>query len=87
MVKASGLEIEKWEDVCVRCGRCCYEKYEYRGKIYYTDKPCEHLDTKTNLCRVYNRRSEIHPDCACLTPELVQEIDAIIVGSGKSGLT
>ncbi len=60
-----------WEEICDRCGRCCYEKYEYRGKVFYTDTPCKYLDVKTKLCRIYNNRKKIHPECAQLTPELV----------------
>jgi len=69
MVKDS---LTAWDDICERCGRCCYEKYEYRVKIFYTDTPCQYLDTKTNLCKIYYQRAEIHPDCARLTPELVK---------------
>ncbi len=61
----------EWEEICERCGRCCYEKYDYRGKIFYSDTPCEYLDTKTNQCRIYAQRSEINPGCVRLTPELV----------------
>lgn len=61
----------EWEAICQRCGRCCYEKLDYRGRIFYTNKPCPHLDTEKNRCRIYNQRSVIHPDCVQLTPELV----------------
>ncbi len=61
----------EWEDLCRRCARCCYEKLDYRGRIYYTNKACPHLDTVTNNCRVYVERAERHPECARLTPELV----------------
>ena len=60
-----------WESICDHCGRCCYEKYEYRGKIFYSDTPCEYLDPVTNLCRIYAQRSELNPECARLTPKLV----------------
>ncbi len=63
---------ESWDSICERCGRCCYEKYEYRGKIFYTDTPCQYLDTRTNLCRIYENRREIYPDCVKLTPRLVK---------------
>jgi uncharacterized cysteine cluster protein YcgN (CxxCxxCC family) len=63
---------QEWEAICEHCGRCCYEKYEYRGKIFYSDTPCEYLDPETNLCRIYHQRSELNPDCARLTPGLVQ---------------
>lgn len=61
----------EWEEVCKRCGRCCYEKLDYQGRIYYTDVPCLHLDVELNQCRIYGQRSELHPECAQLTPELV----------------
>jgi len=60
----------EWEAICRRCGRCCYEKLDYRGEIYYTETPCQHLDTTSNCCRIYAERSELHPECAHLTPEL-----------------
>ena len=64
-------EMSAWEAICEHCGRCCYEKYEYRGKIFYGDTPCEYLDTATHLCRIYAQRSELNPECARLTPKLV----------------
>lgn len=60
----------EWEAICRRCGRCCYEKLDYRGRIYYTRTPCPHLDTASNRCRIYAQRAELHPECAQLTPEL-----------------
>ncbi|MCW8858561.1 MAG: hypothetical protein OQK97_02510 [Deltaproteobacteria bacterium] len=61
-----------WEAICERCGRCCYEKYDYRGKIFYTNTPCRFLDTTTRQCRIYGQRSDLHPDCARLSPELAR---------------
>ena len=65
------VDFVEWEKICERCGRCCYEKYDYRGHIYYAGKPCQYLDTETNLCRIYHQRTELHPDCVRLTPQLV----------------
>jgi len=61
----------QWEDLCERCGRCCYEKYDYRGRIFYTSKACSYLDPETALCRNYENRSAVHPDCVQLTPEII----------------
>jgi uncharacterized protein len=66
---------DHWEDVCNRCGKCCYEKLDLGGGlIQYTDEPCAHLDTETNLCKVYERRHEVQPDCISLTADLVRYI-------------
>lgn len=60
-----------WEARCNRCGQCCYEKIEYEGDIYYTDEPCEFLDTDTKLCQVYATRHQQKSDCSPLTPRQV----------------
>lgn len=62
---------EKWESICCRCGRCCYEKVDFEGRIYYTELPCEFLDTETNLCRVYTERDVKRPGCVRLTGEIL----------------
>ena len=61
----------EWEEICQQCARCCYEKLDYRGRIFYTNKPCPHLDIGKNRCRIYAQRSERHPECVHLTPDLV----------------
>jgi len=66
---------EEWEAICDKCGKCCYEKVDLGcGEIRYTDEPCEHLDTKTGLCRIYDNRHELEPDCISLTEELVRAL-------------
>jgi hypothetical protein len=68
MVKSSVA----WENRCRRCGRCCYEKIEYEGEIFYTDIPCEKLDPETRLCTVYAEREKVRPGCVVLTPEIIR---------------
>jgi hypothetical protein len=67
------MNSEQWEARCRRCGRCCYEKIDYEGEIYYTDEPCEYLDLQTRLCTIYDqRRHQIREGCAPLTPEVLK---------------
>lgn len=62
-----------WEAICRKCGKCCYEKVDLgAGEIRYTDEPCAHLDTETKLCKVYDTRHEVEPDCMSLTEHLVR---------------
>ena len=61
----------KWEDRCLRCGQCCYEKLEFEGVIYYTDEPCEHLDIGTNLCRVYKERHHVRDGCVPIDKKII----------------
>ena len=66
---------DQWEAVCRRCGRCCYEKVDLGGGIiHYTDEPCVHLDTETNLCKVYENATRSEPDCITLTEHLVRHL-------------
>jgi len=62
---------EQWEARCLRCGRCCVEKIEYKGKIYLTDIPCEYLDPATNECTVYDQRSQIKDGCVAINREII----------------
>jgi len=62
------MSTRAWEAKCRRCGRCCYEKIEFEGEIYYTAAPCEMLDPDTRLCRVYQDRHRKRPGCVPLTP-------------------
>lgn len=51
------------DDLCERCGRCCYQKLWIEDDIYYLPSPCEYLDTRTKLCTVYDRRHVVNPQC------------------------
>ncbi len=61
----------EWEKRCRRCGRCCFEKLEFAGRIYYTDVPCVFLNLRTRHCMVYERRHELCPDCTPLTESVL----------------
>jgi uncharacterized cysteine cluster protein YcgN (CxxCxxCC family) len=62
-----------WDAICSRCARCCYEKIDFEGDIYYTDVPCEFLDLETNLCCVYTERESKRPGCVHLTQENIKK--------------
>ncbi len=62
-----------WDSICARCGRCCYEKIDFEGKIYYTDLPCEFLDTAKKLCMVYGERDRRRPGCVRLTRDNIKK--------------
>ncbi len=69
------MDHEEWESICTKCGKCCYEKLDLgAGLIRYTSEPCDHLDTETGLCKVYDVRHEVQPDCIRLTEELVRTL-------------
>jgi uncharacterized protein len=64
-----------WEDICDRCGLCCFEKIENdHGTVFFTSTPCRYLDVETRLCKIYERRFEINPECVRLTPKMVETL-------------
>jgi len=54
---------EEWELLCDGCGKCCLNKLEIKGKIKFTRAACRFLDCKNCLCRIYEHRFEVVPDC------------------------
>ncbi|MEM5947906.1 hypothetical protein WKV44_05055 [Spirochaetia bacterium 38H-sp] len=54
-----------WEELCNRCGKCCYTRSVYPDGTLFIDydRPCEYLDTDSNLCTVYERRFEVCKTC------------------------
>ena len=69
----TAISRQAWDEICERCGRCCYEKIDCQGKIYYTQIPCEHLDLSTCQCRVYEKRERHRSGCVALTPALLKQ--------------
>ncbi|HEY6838303.1 MAG TPA: YcgN family cysteine cluster protein [Geobacteraceae bacterium] len=75
-MQAESEQDSKWEELCKRCGVCCFEKYENeRGTIFFTQTPCRYLDVITRQCKIYDRRREINPECVKLTPDMVRELN------------
>ena len=60
---------KNWEDLCNHCGKCCYTRSAGKDGdvIVYYNFPCEHLDTKTNLCKIYNDRFKKCDHCGKVT--------------------
>jgi uncharacterized protein len=69
-------DMEKWENICRRCGECCFEKWiDAEGNIVTTKISCRYLDVVTRHCKVYHKRLEVDEGCINLTPELVATFD------------
>ena len=51
------------EQLCNKCGKCCYKKIIVGRTVFITPFPCEFLDTHSNQCTIYERRHELNPYC------------------------
>ena len=60
---------ERWEEVCSRCGRCCFERELGDDGEVLVDyaSPCRFFDMGTHLCRVYKDRFRKNERCARVT--------------------
>jgi uncharacterized cysteine cluster protein YcgN (CxxCxxCC family) len=76
LLEKTELTDEEWESICLKCAKCCYEKIDLGGgHIVYTEEPCVYLDTATRMCKIYDKRQEIEPDCIKLNEHFIRQIN------------
>lgn len=70
------MNSSEWEALCDKCGKCCVIKLEdYDTKeIHYTNISCKLLCEKTAVCKDYENRKSIVPDCKILTPRNLKNL-------------
>ena len=67
---------QEWEDICNRCGLCCFEKIiDEKNRVITTRVPCRFLDLFSRECKVYHKRFEVGEECQKLTPEVVATVN------------
>ena len=71
--KLEEMNPTEWELLCDGCGKCCLNKLEMGGKIYFTCVRCRFLDTNSCLCRIYENRFEKVPDCRNVNLKAIRE--------------
>lgn len=65
-----------WEQLCHRCGECCFEKrIDRRGRVLTTKVPCRFLNIHDRHCRIYPQRQQVESDCIKLSAELIPDLD------------
>ena len=67
------MTAQEWELLCDGCGKCCLNKLEIGGKIYFTCVKCRFLDSKSCLCRIYENRFAKVPDCRSVNRAALKE--------------
>lgn len=67
---------EDWENLCHKCGECCFEKkIDAGGIVHTTTIACRFLDIHERTCRIYAKRFQVEDDCLQLTPENISTLD------------
>jgi len=59
------LSEKEWEQICMRCGKCCMCKYSDGTVIHFSNYMCKFFDFKNGLCSCYHNRLE-KTDSGCL---------------------
>ncbi len=76
MTEKPGNTADSWEQICRRCGGCCFEKkIDANGTVHTTTIPCRFLNVHTRACRIYHQRLQAEQDCIQLTPEILPQLD------------
>ena len=52
------LSDKEWEQICMRCGKCCMCKYSEGEVIHFSNHMCRFFDIKKGLCSCYKDRLE-----------------------------
>ncbi len=71
--KLEEMSKEEWEALCDGCGKCCLNKLEIKNKIMFTNTHCRFLDCGSCLCKIYEHRFEVVPDCRDINLDAVRE--------------
>ena len=71
--KLEEMSKKEWELLCDGCGKCCLNKLEIKGKIKFTNTYCRFLNCKNCLCKIYDHRFEVVPDCRDIDLNAVRE--------------
>ena len=71
--KLEDMTTDEWEALCDGCGKCCLNKLDIKGRIYFTNAHCRFLDCKSCLCKIYEHRFEVVKDCRNVNLKAVRE--------------
>lgn len=71
--KLEDMNKTEWELLCDGCGKCCLNKLEIKGQIKFTNTYCRFLNCKNCLCKIYQNRFEVVPDCRDIDLKAVRE--------------
>lgn len=75
-MNAETQAVQNWENLCYRCGECCFEKkIDAKGTVHATSVPCRFLDIHSRDCRIYHQRLQVEEDCIKLTPTNLCALD------------
>lgn len=66
----------EWESLCDNCGLCCLHRVQdiKTGKMKLLAVACQHLDSSSCSCSIYEERFKIEPTCLALSPNKIRRL-------------
>lgn len=82
---------QEWEQICLRCGKCCAVKTMDASKVYFYNRLCGGFDLESGLCKRYDTRLcddclKVDMEVLAKHPELLPETCAYRVLKEKGKL-
>ncbi len=72
--KIAQLSKDEWEQICMKCGRCCLCKISDGENVVFTDYVCKFFDIEHGCCSCYDKRDEVAGDiCRKVDLKLLEE--------------
>jgi len=70
----SELTDEEWEQICMRCGKCCMCKYSDGDVIHFSNHMCQFFDVKKGICSCYSNRFDVAGnECKKISIDLLEK--------------
>lgn len=70
--KLSEFTDDEWEQICMKCGRCCMIKYDDYGLVHFSNRICRYFNLKTGRCSCYDTRLSAGRSCAKVDMHLLE---------------
>lgn len=67
------LTEDEWEQICMKCGKCCMYKFSDDLVIHFSNCMCNLFDMKKGLCSCYDKRFKVAgEECQKISLELLK---------------
>lgn len=67
--KLSEFTDSEWEQVCMRCGKCCMIKFQENNVIHFSNLICDFYDLTKGTCSCYKTRLQ-NPSTHCVKVDM-----------------
>jgi len=64
---------EEWEQICMKCGKCCMCKFSENDVVHFSNQMCKFFDIQKGECSCYSTRFDVAKgECQKVSMELLE---------------